>query len=65
MDVTIYHLLLMQEPILLVRYVQLNRYSLNLKEVRSFFSHICKYDAFDTIKVIEFAKRMFKVIYDV
>ena len=63
-DLIIFHLLLLKEPVLLIRYVQLNRYTLNLKEVRSFFSHLCKYEAFDTIKVIEFGKRLFKVILD-
>jgi hypothetical protein len=64
-DVLIYHLLLVQEPILLIKYIHLNRYVLNIKEARSFFSHLCKYEAYDAIKLLEFAKRTFKAIYDV
>lgn len=49
----------------MVKYIALNKFWLNLKEVRSFISHLCKYEAYDQIKLLEFGKRMFKLLYDI
>lgn len=48
----IFHFLIVREPIVLIKYISLNKFSLNLKEVRSFISHLCKYEAYDQIKLL-------------
>ena len=63
-DILIYHIIIIQEPSVLINYLHLNKYQLNLKELRAFLSHLSKYETYDPIKVLGFGKRIFKAIYD-
>lgn len=60
----IYHLITMHNPLLLLPYLHLEAHAVSLKEVRCFLSHLCKYPAYDPIKLLEFAKRTFKAMHD-
>ncbi len=51
-DIYVFQLFLVQEPSLVVKYLDLNRNSMNLKEFRSFISQLCKFEVYDAVKVL-------------
>ena len=57
------HMFVLQDPSLLVNYLHKARYTTNLREMRCFLSFLSKYEIFDQMKVLEYAKRLFKVLY--
>lgn len=42
-DVYVFQLFLVQEPSLIAKYLDLNKYTVSLKEFRSFVSQLCKF----------------------
>ena len=63
-DILLMHLIVLHDPFLLLRYIDVNRYTINFKEVRAFFSFLSKFELFDCVKVLEFGKRVCKVLYE-
>ena len=57
-------MLILQSPSLFANYIHKTRYITNLREVRCFLSFLSKYEIFDSMKVLEYSKRLFKVLYD-
>lgn len=51
-DIPIYHLLVAHNPLLLLNYIHLSGSAISLKEARCFLSHLCKYPAYDPLKVL-------------
>ncbi len=62
-DFHIIFALLSNEPYILVKWVFLQRFQLNLKNFRCFLSYFIKEDLFNKISVLEFGKRLFKMIH--
>lgn len=58
------HMLLLQSPALLATYLHRARYVVNIREVRCFLSFLSKYDIFEPTYVLEYGKRVFRVLYE-
>ena len=55
--------MLVNDPYVLVKYVHVNRATLNLKHVRCFMSYMIKEDLFSKTNVLELGKRMSFIIF--
>lgn len=51
------------DPNVLVKYVYINRNTINLKHLRCFMSYMIKEDLFAKTNLLEFGKRMFFMIF--
>ena len=55
--------MLVNDPYVLVKYVHVNRATLNLKHVRCFMSYMIKEDLFSKTNILELGKRLSFIIY--
>ena len=55
--------MMVNDPYVLVKYVYITRNTINVKQLRLFFSFMVKEDLFDRVNLLEFGKRMFFIIF--
>lgn len=61
-EFTMIYIMLVQNPYVLAKYIYFRRKIVNVKIIRSYLSYIIREDIFDSLNVLEFAKRMFHVV---
>lgn len=55
-------IILTQQPFALGKYIFCRRYRSNYKVIRSFLSYVIKEEIFDSIRVLEFGRRLFNIL---
>jgi hypothetical protein len=55
-------IILTQNPYALTKYIFCKRYEINYKVMRSFLSYVIKEEIFDSLRVLEFGRRVFNII---